>query len=93
MAHLQRIVTFAFGDEIIEEHEYTFFEEEVRRLGIQDPAVEEMRRRLQRGLVLSRIRNGELPRVQSSTLHLDLEASKQARTSGSPVIVKSSGKT
>ncbi|WP_018500273.1 TerD family protein [Parafrankia discariae] len=78
LGHLQRVVTFAFGDEIIEEHEYQLFEDEVRRLGLADagvvdPAVEEMRRRLRRGLDLSRIRNGELPRETSSTLHLDLD--------------------
>ncbi|CAI7981130.1 5-methylcytosine-specific restriction enzyme A [Frankia sp. Hr75.2] len=73
LAYLQRIVTFAFGDEIIEEHEYQLFEDEVRRLGVVDPAVEEMRRRLRRGLDLSRIRNGDLPRETSSTLHLDLD--------------------
>ncbi|MEX5636898.1 TerD family protein [Parafrankia sp. FMc2] len=73
LGYLQRLVTFAFADEIIEEHELTLFEDEVRRLGIGHPAVGMMRERLQRGLDLSRIRNGELPRVTAPTLHLDLD--------------------
>lgn len=73
LGHLQRIVTFAFGDGIIEDSEVAFFENEARRLGVHDPAVEEMRRWLRRGLELSRIRGGQLPRVQSTTLHLELD--------------------
>ncbi|WP_261566865.1 TerD family protein [Frankia gtarii] len=73
LGHLQRIVTFAFGDGVIEDSEVAFFENEARRLGLHDPAVEEMRRRLRRGLELSRIRGGQLPRVQSATLHLELD--------------------
>ncbi|WP_035920608.1 TerD family protein [Frankia sp. QA3] len=73
LGHLQRVVTFAFGDGVIEDSEVAFFENEVRRLGLHDPAVEEMRRWLRRGLELSRIRGGQLPRVHSTTLHLDLD--------------------
>ncbi|WP_235487217.1 TerD family protein, partial [Frankia sp. AvcI1] len=73
LGHLQRIVTFAFGDGIIEDSEVAFFENEARRLGLHDPAVEEMRCWLRRGLELSRIRGGQLPRVHSTTLHLELD--------------------
>ncbi len=73
LGHLQRVVTFAFDDGIIEDSEVAFFESEVRRLGLRDPAIDTMRSRLRRGLELSHLRAGKLPRVHSPTLHLDLD--------------------
>ncbi|MFF5225406.1 TerD family protein [Dactylosporangium sp. NPDC000521] len=69
--HLHRVLTFAFADDIIEQHEIDGFDEAVRQLGIADPAINEMRRRMQRGLEIGLISNGEVPRVQQTTLHLD----------------------
>ncbi|MET7419439.1 TerD family protein [Dactylosporangium sp. NPDC005555] len=71
--HLHRLLTFAFADGIIEQHEMDAFDEAVRALGVVDPAISQMRRRLRRGLELGLISNGEVPRVTSSTLHLDAD--------------------
>ncbi|MEV4518500.1 TerD family protein [Dactylosporangium sp. NPDC049525] len=71
--HLHRVLTFAFADGIIEQHELDGFDEAVRRLGVIDPAISGMRRRLQRGLELGLITNGAVPRIGQSTLHLDAD--------------------
>ena len=71
--HLHQLLTFAFADGIIEQHEMDAFDDAVRALGVIDPAISQMRRRLHRGLELGLISNGEVPRVTSSTLHLDAD--------------------
>ena len=71
-AHLERIVAFAFADGIIEPAEIAGFEDAARQLQLSGWAVDSMRARLQRGLVLTRLREGELPRLQSETLHLEI---------------------
>ncbi|GAA1541416.1 hypothetical protein GCM10009827_071110 [Dactylosporangium maewongense] len=68
--YLHRVLTFAFADDLIEQHEMDEFEEAVRELGIADPAVVEMRRRMQRGLEIGLISNGEVPRVEHTRLNL-----------------------
>lgn len=73
LAYLERQVSFAFADGVIEPQEMTGFEEAVGYLQIIDPAVEVMRRRMRRGLELSDIRNGNLPRVQATMLHLEMD--------------------
>lgn len=73
LTHLQRVVTFAFDDGIIEDSEVTFFEAEVRRLDVHGFEIDQMRAWLRRGLELSRIRAGHLPTVRTTTLHLDLD--------------------
>ncbi len=73
LAHLHRVLTFAFADGVIEQHEMDGFDDAVRRLGVVDPAISEMRRRLRRGLDLGLISNGDVPRVTQSTLHLDAD--------------------
>jgi stress response protein SCP2 len=71
--HLHQLLTFAFADGIIEQHEMDAFDDAVAALGVVDPAISDMRRRLRRGLELGLISNGEVPRVTSSTLHLDAD--------------------
>jgi hypothetical protein len=71
LRELQQLVTFAFADDMIEQHEVDEFEEAVRRLGVGGPAVEAMRTRLRRGLELARIGEGRLPVISDSLLLLD----------------------
>jgi hypothetical protein len=73
LRHLHQRMTFAFADDVIEQHEMDAFDDEVRALGVVDPAISDMRRRLRRGLELGLISNGEVPRVAASTLHLDAD--------------------
>ncbi|GIJ49941.1 TerF-like protein [Virgisporangium aliadipatigenens] len=73
LQHLQQLVTFAFADDLIEQHEVDGFEEVVRQLGIRDPAVDHMRARLQRGLALAAISNGDVPNIDETTLTLDTD--------------------
>ncbi|WP_327010394.1 TerD family protein [Dactylosporangium sp. NBC_01737] len=69
--HLQQVVAFAFADDLIEQYEIDGFDDAVRRIGITDTAVAGMRHRLQRGLDLARIADGDVPRIAQTTLHLD----------------------
>ncbi|GAB3854085.1 HNH endonuclease [Dactylosporangium cerinum] len=64
------MVAFAFADDLIEQHEVDEFEDAVRRIGITDTAIADMRRRLQRGLDLARIADGDVPTVTQTTLQL-----------------------
>lgn len=72
VTHLERVVTFAFADGVIEQHELNEFEATASALGIVDPSIDAMRTRLLRGLELSRIRDGNLPRIQAGGLHLEI---------------------
>lgn len=72
LAYLERVVAFAFADGIIEDHELAGFHAATGALGIADPAIDRMRARLERGHALARIYNGDLPRVQNPTLHLEI---------------------
>lgn len=72
LTHLERVVAFAFADGVIEQHELDGFNAAVTALQITDYSVDAMRTRLVRGLELSRIREGDLPRVQNSSLHLEV---------------------
>jgi stress response protein SCP2 len=73
LRHLQQLVTFAFADDLIEQHEVDEFEETVRTLAVSGPAVEVMRERMNRGLRLSQISQGLLPEVPDSGLFLDAD--------------------
>ncbi|MFC8044548.1 TerD family protein [Nocardia sp. NPDC057353] len=79
VAHLERVVTFAFADGEIEEHELTGFDAAVgalRRgcdLGPAAAHIEQLRQRMLRGRSLTQVRAGELPRVQRPGLHLELD--------------------
>jgi stress response protein SCP2 len=70
LRQLQQLVTFAFADDVIEQHEVDGFEAEVRRLGVTGPAVDAMRARLLRGLELSEISEGRLPVITDTMLLL-----------------------
>jgi stress response protein SCP2/5-methylcytosine-specific restriction endonuclease McrA len=71
MRHLQQMVTFAFADDLIEQHEVDEFDEAVTQLGVSGPAVDAMRERLRRGLLLAQISEGRLPEITDSALFLD----------------------
>ncbi|MFF0542053.1 TerD family protein [Nocardia thailandica] len=71
--HVERMVAFAFADGEVGEDELDAFEHAVRELALHGPHVEDLRRRMQRGRTLSRLRAGELPSVQTPGLHLDPE--------------------
>ena len=67
------MLTFAYADDLIEQHEVDGFDDAVRRLGIADPAITDMRRRLQRGLELGLISSGDIPRVTQTNLSIDAD--------------------
>jgi stress response protein SCP2/5-methylcytosine-specific restriction endonuclease McrA len=71
IAYLQQLVTFAFADDLIEQHEVDGFEAAVAALGIADPMVGELRAQLRRGLELGVIIEGDVPRIEETSLHLD----------------------
>jgi stress response protein SCP2 len=71
LQYLEQMVAFAFADDLIEQHEIDEFDDAVRRIGITDTAIADMRRRLQRGLDLARIAEGDVPRIAQTTLYLD----------------------
>ncbi|WP_304440426.1 TerD family protein, partial [Frankia sp. EI5c] len=71
LAHLERVVTFAFADGIIEQEELTGFLAAVEVLNIQDSTIDRMRARLERGRALAAFLEGDLPRVQNPSLHLE----------------------
>jgi stress response protein SCP2 len=73
LQHLQQVVTFAFADDLIEQHEVDGFEDVVRQLGIRDPAVDHMRARLHRGLALAAISSDDVPNIDETTLTLDTD--------------------
>ncbi|WP_324198211.1 TerD family protein [Nocardia beijingensis] len=79
MAYLERVVTFAFADGEIEQHELDSFEQAVSDLqeavdlGAAQLRVNELRQRMLRGRSLSQVRAGELPRLQRPDLHLEAD--------------------
>ncbi|MBL7498725.1 TerD family protein [Frankia sp. CNm7] len=73
LGYLERIVAFAYADGVIEQHELAGFNTAATALNIQDDAVNRMRARLERGLTFTRIRDGDLPRIQNPMLHLELD--------------------
>ncbi|WP_040799492.1 TerD family protein [Nocardia higoensis] len=79
IGYLERVVTFAFADSQIEEHELDEFERAVATLGAVtnlSPAqrhIDDLRRRMLRGRSLTQVRAGELPRVQSTRVHLEAD--------------------
>ncbi|MGF6885906.1 hypothetical protein ABIA39_007581 [Nocardia sp. GAS34] len=71
LAYIERLAAFADGE--ITGDDVADFEAGVAALALSGPLVEELRRRMQRGRVLSRLRAGELPTVRIEGLHLDPE--------------------
>lgn len=97
ISYLERVVTFAFADSEIEEHELDEFERSVATLGgvtNLGPAqhhIEELRRRMLRGRSLTRVRAGELPRVQSPRVHLEADESTYLETDATHIKYLASG--
>lgn len=73
LSYVERLVTFAFADGEIEQPEFEAFEQAIHELGLTGPLVEDLRRRMHRGHLLSRLRGGDLPLVRTPGLHLDPE--------------------
>ncbi|MBF6134958.1 TerD family protein [Nocardia otitidiscaviarum] len=71
--HVERLVAFAFADGVIEQAERDAFDAAVGKLALTGPLIEDLRRRMQRGHTLSRLRAGDLPVVRAVGLHLDPE--------------------
>ncbi|UGT45192.1 TerD family protein [Nocardia yamanashiensis] len=69
--HVERRVAFAFADGAIEQAELDGFEETVAELALTGPLIEDLRRRMSRGRMLTRLRAGELPVLPTPGLHLD----------------------
>ncbi|GAB2510914.1 HNH endonuclease [Nocardia heshunensis] len=69
--HLERLVAFTFADGVVEQPDLDDFEDTVAELSLSGPLIEDLRRRLRRGRMLTRLRSGELPLAQTTGLHLD----------------------
>lgn len=70
-AHVERMVAFAFADGAVEQTEMDAFDAAVTALALDGPLIEDLRRRMQRGRMLTRLRGGELPIIGATGLHLD----------------------
>lgn len=73
LGYVERLATFAFADGDIAQQELDDFEAAIEELTLTGPLIEDLRRRMHRGRVLSRLREGELPVVRTPGLHLDPE--------------------
>ncbi|MEV6769858.1 TerD family protein [Nocardia sp. NPDC051030] len=71
--HVERMVAFAFADGVVEQAELEAFDAAVAELRLGGPLIEDLRRRMSRGRMLTRLRSGELPVMQAPGLHLDPE--------------------
>ncbi|MRH89429.1 DUF2510 domain-containing protein [Nocardia sp. SYP-A9097] len=69
--HVERLVAFAFADGTIEQSEMDDFDAAITALALQGPLIEDLRRRMGRGRMLTRLRGGELPMLAATGLHLD----------------------
>lgn len=73
LSYVERMVTFAFADGEIRQDEFDLFEHAVVELRLGGPLVEDLRRRVHRGRLLCRLREGDLPVIRTPDLHLDSE--------------------
>ncbi|MFC9895335.1 TerD family protein [Nocardia sp. NPDC127579] len=73
LSYVERLVAFAFADGEIAQAEFDAFEDAVVELGLSGPLIDDLHRRLSRGRLLSRLREGELPAIRTPGLHLDPE--------------------
>ncbi|GAB4587815.1 TerD family protein [Nocardia sp. IFM 10818] len=71
--HVERLVAFAFADGAIEQPEMEAFDRAVTAFALGGPLIEDLRRRMQRGRMLTRLRSGEMPVLPATGLHLDPE--------------------
>ncbi|MGV9411734.1 TerD family protein [Nocardia sp. NPDC003693] len=69
--HVERLVAFAFADGRVDQAEMDDFDDTVATLALTGPLIEDLRRRMQRVRTLTRLRDGELPTVSATGLHLD----------------------
>ncbi|WP_261570002.1 TerD family protein [Frankia gtarii] len=72
-AHLERLTAFALADGVIEQDEVDRIEAAAAHLRLAGPGLDALRHRLARGLELTRIGAGELPRLPEGSLHLELD--------------------
>ncbi|WP_246023523.1 TerD family protein [Nocardia yunnanensis] len=68
---LERLVAFTCADGVVEREDLDDFEDTVAQLSLSGPLLEDLRRRLHRGRLLTRLRSGELPLAKTAGLHLD----------------------
>ncbi|MFD6357223.1 TerD family protein [Nocardia tengchongensis] len=68
---LERLVAFALADGAVEQSALDDFEDTVDEVSLSGPLVEDLRRRLHRARLLTRLRSGELPQQPAAGLHLD----------------------
>jgi len=73
LSYVERMVTFAFADGEIKQDEFELFEHALVELRLGGPLIEDLRRRVHRGRLLCRLREGELPVIRTPDLHLDSE--------------------
>ncbi|WP_194819205.1 TerD family protein [Nocardia sp. XZ_19_385] len=73
LSYVERLVTFAFADNEIAQAEFEAFEEAIVELDLTGPLIDDLHRRMARGRLLSRLREGELPAIRTPGLHLDPE--------------------
>src|SRR5690606_12136341 len=73
LSYIERMVTFAFADGEIQQEEFELFEHALAELRLSGPLVEDLRRRVHRGRLLCRLREGDLPVIRTPDLHLDSE--------------------
>lgn len=79
LAHLERVVAFAFADNEIEQGELDDFDRTVAELhaasdlSAMGRPIEQLRQRMLRGRALTQVRAGELPRVNRPDLHLEAD--------------------
>ncbi|MGW4533943.1 TerD family protein [Nocardia sp. NPDC004340] len=68
---LERVVAFALADGVVEQSTLDDFDDTAAELSLSGPLVEDLRRRLHRARLLTRLRSGELPHQPATGLHLD----------------------
>ncbi|MEU8894517.1 TerD family protein [Nocardia sp. NPDC048505] len=73
LSYVERLVTFAFADGEIAQAEFEAFEIAIVELRLSGPLIDDLHRRMVRGRMLSRLREGELPAIRTPGLHLDPE--------------------
>ncbi|GAB0102670.1 TerD family protein [Nocardia sp. JMUB6875] len=79
LAHLERVVAFAFADNEIEQRELDDFDRTVAELhaaadlSAMGRPIEQLRQRMLRGRALTQVKAGELPRVHRPDLHLEAD--------------------
>ncbi len=78
VAHLERIVAFAFADGEVEQRELDDFERTITALqastdlSMARQHIDQLRQRMLRGRSLTQVKVGELPRIERPGLHLEI---------------------